>query len=128
MPPRLGSVALNYLWRMEEDDHSEKDETVMLAWILKNLDHIRSFSFTCRKEVFKAIRLEKGFPIEIDFWEKKKPPECLINHLTIIHVFGISLSSSGVVEFVKFLLLNARVRVVMIFKYIITPRVRRKRK
>ena len=66
--------------------------------------------------------MEKGFPIEIDFWEKKKPPECLINHLTMIHVFGISLSSSGVVEFVKFLLLNARVRVVMILKYIITPR------
>lgn len=52
--PRLGSVSLNYSQRMEEVDHIEKDETVKLVWILKNLDHIRSFSFTCRADIFKV--------------------------------------------------------------------------
>ncbi|KAJ8616676.1 hypothetical protein MRB53_036048 [Persea americana] len=120
--PRLGSVSLNYSQRMEEVDHIEKDETVKLVWILKNLDHIRSFSFTCRADIFKAICLEKGLPIDIDFWEKQKPPECLINHLMMVQMFGISLSSNSLVEFVKFLLLNAHVLIRMTLNYIITPR------
>eukprot|EP00268_Persea_americana_P055535 TRINITY_DN6463_c0_g1_i1.p1 TRINITY_DN6463_c0_g1~~TRINITY_DN6463_c0_g1_i1.p1 ORF type:complete len:101 (+),score=8.80 TRINITY_DN6463_c0_g1_i1:497-799(+) len=66
--------------------------------------------------------MEIGFPIEIDFWDKQRSPECLINHLMMVDMSEVSLSSNNVVEFVRFLLLNACVLIRMTLNYTTTPR------
>lgn len=70
----------------------------------------------------EARIMEFGFPIEIDFWDKQKSPECLINHLMMVDMSEVSLSSYSVIEFVKFFLLNACVLIRMTLNYITTPR------
>lgn len=48
-----------------------------------------------------------NIPIETNYWEKQKPPECLKSHLMTIQIEDIRLSSKNVIEFVKFMLVNA---------------------
>ncbi|XXG89044.1 hypothetical protein AAC387_Pa12g1146 [Persea americana] len=60
---------------------------------------------------------EIGFPIETNYWEKQRPPMCLTNHLMTIRIENIPLSNKNVIEFVKFLLINARVLIRMRLVY-----------
>ncbi|XXG90458.1 hypothetical protein AAC387_Pa12g2222 [Persea americana] len=65
--------------------------------------------------------LNEHIPIEIDFWEKQRPPDCFINPLLRVYMHEISLSRKSVIGFVKFLLLNAHVLIGMTLDYIETP-------
>lgn len=57
------------------------------------------------------------FPIEIDYWDRQMPPKCLVNHLMTIRMGKIWLSSKNVIEFVRFLLINASVLIRMRLDY-----------
>ncbi|RWR89473.1 hypothetical protein CKAN_01853000 [Cinnamomum micranthum f. kanehirae] len=49
-----------------------------------------------------------GSPFETDYWEKQRPPKCLIIHLTKIQIENIGLCDKNVFDLMKFFLLNAR--------------------
>ncbi|RWR96883.1 F-box/LRR-repeat-like protein [Cinnamomum micranthum f. kanehirae] len=65
---------------------------------------------------------EIGFPIETNYLEKQRPPKCLTNHLMTIRIENIHLSNKNVIEFVKFLLINAHVLIRMRLLYWKSPR------
>lgn len=57
-----------------------------------------------------------GFPFESNYWKNQRPPECLINHLMTIQMEWIYLTEN-LIEFVKFLLINANVLIKMRLVY-----------
>ncbi|XXG89078.1 hypothetical protein AAC387_Pa12g1169 [Persea americana] len=77
-----------------------------LLFLLRSCPNLEQLSLKCRCSKI-------GFPIETNYWEKQKPPECLKSHLMTIQIEDICLSSKNVIEFVKFLLVNAHVLVRM---------------
>ncbi|KAJ8615704.1 hypothetical protein MRB53_035076 [Persea americana] len=114
------NVLFDFSEEEDEEDENEIDEVVKLIKLLMNLDHLESFSFRCGPRLFKQYECSDtsfNIPIETNYWEKQKPPECLKSHLMTIQIEDIRLSSKNVIEFVKFLLVNAHVLVRMRFLY-----------
>eukprot|EP00268_Persea_americana_P007138 TRINITY_DN12620_c0_g2_i1.p1 TRINITY_DN12620_c0_g2~~TRINITY_DN12620_c0_g2_i1.p1 ORF type:complete len:311 (+),score=37.49 TRINITY_DN12620_c0_g2_i1:869-1801(+) len=99
------SMILNFL---------DAEMVSLLLFLLRSCPNLQELALegTC---------LNEHIPIEIDFWEKQRPPDCFINPLLRVYMHEISLSSKSVIGFVKFLLLNAHVLIGMTLDYIETP-------
>ncbi|XXG89073.1 hypothetical protein AAC387_Pa12g1166 [Persea americana] len=96
--------------KMNFDDATMVSTLLFLLRSCPNLEQLSLKQYECSDTSF-------NIPIETNYWEKQKPPECLKSHLMTIQIEDIRLSSKNVIEFVKFLLVNARVLIRMRFLY-----------
>eukprot|EP00268_Persea_americana_P007144 TRINITY_DN12620_c0_g2_i7.p1 TRINITY_DN12620_c0_g2~~TRINITY_DN12620_c0_g2_i7.p1 ORF type:complete len:137 (+),score=17.44 TRINITY_DN12620_c0_g2_i7:302-712(+) len=71
------SMILNFL---------DAEMVSLLLFLLRSCPNLQELALegTC---------LNEHIPIEIDFWEKQRPPDCFINPLLRVYMHEISLSS-----------------------------------
>ncbi|XP_077231326.1 F-box/FBD/LRR-repeat protein At1g13570-like [Tasmannia lanceolata] len=83
----------------------EATAVFLLSCLLRSCPHLKDFFIVIQEESYEPPK----HCVELDYWEKQKPSECLMYHLRTVEIHWLHLCRDYEIGFVKYLLMNAHV-------------------
>ncbi|XP_077229671.1 F-box/FBD/LRR-repeat protein At1g13570-like [Tasmannia lanceolata] len=83
----------------------EANIVFLLSCVLRSCPHLQDLELMIVDSTFKP----PTHCVELDYWEKQKPTECLMYHLRTVKIYWLDLCCDHDIGFVKYLLMTAHV-------------------